>query len=329
MAFDLFRRDQQRTRILTGLSLLFWILGTAGILLLVINLNRMMLDGQNHSYGSPHPSVFQPAPDDPINNLIHQDLRPIAFTKICAVVEASVVALLIAALLTVALIFSSRQTTLNRINISLMQISEQLSRVRQNAPPGGGTPAMPADMAYSLPPASGRFGMGGFIKALIVLALLLLLGMPALWLTARRQRSLALEEEARAHANLWHNYRRLSPFEAVKWKGQTPHIQIGGRWYELLSIDGLSADHVVALCQVMDPRDWQKRFEEDLVQVLTQSGHAIGVRATLEVKDLETGHVQVLKDVPMTEENRQALRRAGTTRPAPSLALPRSTGGGD
>jgi hypothetical protein len=47
-------------------------------------------------------------------------------------IGASIVALMIAALLTVLLIFSSRRATLSRINISLIQISEELRQMRQN-----------------------------------------------------------------------------------------------------------------------------------------------------------------------------------------------------
>lgn len=333
IAFELFRRDQQRTRILAVLSLLFWVVGTAGIFLLVANLNHIVMESQVHSYAAPRPSVFQPPQTNSGTdgmNLAPQGLHPIALTKICAVVEMSVVALLIAALLTVSLVFSSRQATLNRINISLMQIAEQLSRAPQAAAPPGG---VPPGILYSLPPASGRWGTNALIKILIVLAILLLLGVPILWLAARataaRHEAMAMAEVVRARANMWRGYPELSPFEAVQWKGTTPCVQVGGKWYELLSIDGLPADHVVALCQTLDPDNWQKRFEEDLVEVLMRGGHPIGNRTTLEVKDLESGEHMVLKDVKMTEENRQALWRAGTTRPsAPSLTLGR-TGGGE
>src|SRR5438552_2773312 len=98
IAFELFQRDQRRTRILAALSLLFWVLGTAGIFLLVFNLNRIVMQAQIHSYGPLHPSVFQKLPNDPgmdsVDGFLHDRLPPIAFTKICAVVEMSVVALL-------------------------------------------------------------------------------------------------------------------------------------------------------------------------------------------------------------------------------------------
>ena len=51
---------------------------------------------------------------------------------------AAVPALLLAALGTVWLVFSSRRATLNQINLSLAEISEQLRRMRQPAPPPDG-----------------------------------------------------------------------------------------------------------------------------------------------------------------------------------------------
>lgn len=314
IAFELFRRDQQRTRVLAVLSLLFWVLGTAGIFLLVFALNRMVVDMQIHSYGSPHPSSLGSdfaagaGGGDPAETFIHRNFPPLAFTKMCVVVEASVVALLIAALLTVALVFSSRQATLNRINLSLMQISEQLTQPRQG-PPGEGPPAGGASSWYSIPPGGGWSASSILIKLLLALVVLLLVGVPALWMGAKTTAQRAALAE-------WRKQRQLSPFEAVQWKGTTPHVQVGGKWYELLSMDGLSAAQIVARCQALDPEHWQKRFEEDLVEVLMRTGHPIGDRTMLEVKDLETGQIRVLMDVPLTRENRDALWRAASTRPS-------------
>lgn len=321
VAFELFRRDQKRTHLLAVLSLLFWVLGTAGIFLLVFTLNRMVMDARLHSYSESRPSAPATQPGGAggmsVDRLIHTDLPPIAFTKICAVVEASVVALLIAALLTVALVFSSRQATLNRINLSLMQISEQLMQSRQG-PPGDAAPGGAASSWYSLPPAGTGAVSSVLIRLLLALVLLLLLGVPALWLgaratAAREARRAAIE--ARDALRPWHGYPRLSPFEGVQWKDTRPNVQVRGKWYELVSMDGLSAAQIIAQCRAMDSRNWQKRFEEDLVEVLARTGHPIGDRTMLEVKDLETGQLGVLPDVPLTRENRDALWRAASTRP--------------
>jgi hypothetical protein len=68
--------------------------------------------------------------------------------------------------------------------------------------------------------------------------------------------------------------------------------------------------------QALDAKPWQKRFEEDLVEVLVRTGHPIGDRTMLEVKDLETGQMRVLMDVPLTRENHDAIWRAASKRPA-------------
>src|SRR4051794_26323047 len=43
IAMSLVRRDQRRTWVLAALSLVLWIVGTAGMLLLVIGLNRLVI----------------------------------------------------------------------------------------------------------------------------------------------------------------------------------------------------------------------------------------------------------------------------------------------
>ena len=301
LAFELFRRDQKRTYILAALSILFWVIGAAGIFLLVFSLNRIVMDLQLNS------TALGSGATGSMDRFVHQNLPPIAFTKICVVIEVSVVSLLIAAMLTVALVFSSRQAPLNRINLSLMQISEHLLHSRQSTP-GHEPPAADTNMWYTIPPTNGWSIGSTLIKLLVTLVILVLIGVPAMWVAARASAE-------RAALAAWHAQRQLSPFEAVRWEGSTPHVQVGGKWYELLSIDGLSAAQVVARCQVLDSSQWKKRFEEDLVEVLARTGHPIGDQTMLEVKDPQTGKVQALMDVPLTAENRQALWRAASTRP--------------
>jgi hypothetical protein len=312
IAYELFRRDRLRTRLLAGLSLFFWLVGTGGIFLLAFALNRLVIDVRVESYRAAHPGMFYQPPGDMevarVTDFIHHSLP---------YVEASVVALMLAALFTVALIFSSRQATLNRINISLLQISEQLRGLQGQGVPAVGGAAGRGDFGYSLPPGMGRSPFGAFVKAMLVLALLVFLGFLALcvWYRAASQsRAQAVAEEARA--NVWNGFPRLSPFEAVRWEGQTPHVMVGGKWYELVSMNGLPAPQIVSFCKSLDERFWQKRFEEDLIEVLTRSGCTPGTTAMLEVKSLDTGETKILRDVPMTSENREALCRAGTTRPS-------------
>ncbi len=107
-------------------------------------------------------------------------------------------------------------------------------------------------------------------------------------------------------------YPRLSPFEAIRWRGLVPEVRVQGVWYELLSLNGISSQEIVAFLKSMGKdEEWQqKRFEEDLVEVLSVMGHDAGKSATLKVRQLDSGQEKVLKDVPMTEENRNRLRDA-------------------
>jgi hypothetical protein len=150
IAMSLVRRDQRRTWVLAALSLVLWIVGTAGMLLLVIGLSRLVifirvadvtpkppakqtLNSQAASDRQP-PTTISDRDDKMLQgtSLIHHSLP---------LIGGSVVALLLAAMFTVLLIFSSRRATLNRINISLAQIAEQLKLLmeQRNSRGGGST----------------------------------------------------------------------------------------------------------------------------------------------------------------------------------------------
>ena len=63
-------------------------------------------------------------------------------------------------------------------------------------------------------------------------------------------------------------------------------------------------------CKKTYPDLWQKRFEEDLVEVLTKMGHKPGATVKLKVRPLDAKDAHVLERVPMTKENRTALWKA-------------------
>ena len=105
-------------------------------------------------------------------------------------------------------------------------------------------------------------------------------------------------------------YPKLAPFSAVRWKDSTPEVKVNDVWYELLAIDGTEAGAVVRFCQRTEANLWQKRFEEDLVEMMARLGHEPGEKVTLKVRDLKTGKAETLKDVPNTHANRQAIWEA-------------------
>jgi len=105
-------------------------------------------------------------------------------------------------------------------------------------------------------------------------------------------------------------YAKLAPFSAVRWKDATPEVKVKDTWYELLAIDDTEAKDIVKFCKDREEKLWQKRFEEDLVEMMARMGHEPGEKVTLKLRELDTGKTVVLKDVPNTHENRQAIWQA-------------------
>ena len=135
IAHAILRQQKWQTRIFAGLSIFFWLIATGGMLLLVYGLNRFIIFVRTGS-GLPWNPVSAAPTTGPLSQaqrdmfwgteLIHHTLPYIA---------GSVVALMLAALFTVLLVFSSRRATLMRINLSLMQISEELKQMRNKETP--------------------------------------------------------------------------------------------------------------------------------------------------------------------------------------------------
>jgi hypothetical protein len=205
-------------------------------------------------------------------------------------VGGSILALLLAALCTVLLVFCSRQATLNTISLSLAQMSEQLRLLGQPA----GAASAPAEAApvqtVILPTARWGGWRVGFI--LLCLMLVILLGV---------FRRMARDMEA------WSGYPLLSPFQAARWVQETPQVEIGGKWYELLGVNDLPVARIIAFSKSLDADTWRKHFDEDMTELLDRLGHGRGATATVQVRDLSSGNVQTLPEVPMTEENRRAI----------------------
>ena len=116
-------------------------------------------------------------------------------------------------------------------------------------------------------------------------------------------------------------YEKLAPYRAIRWREAgdewAAEVEIDGRWTRLLKIDSRPVADIVAFSQKTFPDNWQKRFSEDLVEVLTRMKHPPGPTVDLTLQDLKTATVRVLRDVPMTHENRQAIWRARNQRRPP------------
>ncbi|MCA9006187.1 MAG: hypothetical protein KDA70_13025 [Planctomycetaceae bacterium] len=105
-----------------------------------------------------------------------------------------------------------------------------------------------------------------------------------------------------------------SPFAAVRWQAAQPEVKLGNEWYQLVSLNGIAASEIVEFSKQTYDAKWQKRFEEDLVELLTRMGHPPADSVTLEVQSLDSTEKKTLKEVPMTYENRRAIRNAARER---------------
>ena len=106
---------------------------------------------------------------------------------------------------------------------------------------------------------------------------------------------------------------RNPPFAAVL-AGVPTGSQVGDEWFTLVSLDGIAAEDIVAFSRETFEDQWQKRFEEDLVELLTRMGHPPGDTVTLVVQSLGSLKTRTLENVPMTEANRRAIHEAARAR---------------
>jgi hypothetical protein len=128
LSSELISRDRWRVRLLAGLTTLLWLGGIAGVLYMVFWFNRFII--------ADAPIDADGAGALHAGELLHTKMELHHSLETCM---AAVPALLLAALGTVWLVFSSRRATLNQINLSLAEISDQLRQMRQTAqPPEGG-----------------------------------------------------------------------------------------------------------------------------------------------------------------------------------------------
>ncbi len=285
IADELFRRDHQRVRLLAALSFFLWLLFAAGMFLLVFGLRDFV---QSVRIGPELANGAGAATQEQLKfwstDLIHHSMP---------FVLGSVVALPLAAISMLMVVFSSRQATLKRINLSLLQLSAQLTQERAgtSSEPAQAvaTAITPVNYTLSKRSSAGRFFFNVIVGLLVAAAALITFA----FIT-----------------NPWHGYPRTLPFAAIRWQGETPQVEVEGTWYQLLSVNDVPVEQIIAFSKSMGATTWQKHFDEDLVELLTLMGHTPGVTATLQVEDLNSAKTEILKDVPMTEANRLAIRRA-------------------
>jgi ABC-type phosphate/phosphonate transport system permease subunit len=126
LAEQVLRRDRRRVRLLTGLTLLLWLLAAAGIGLVLYGFYWHWVPKQMQLMKHTAEGVV-----DPDTRVRVEQFHLDVVAKAVAVMAISVAILGVATLCTVLLIFASRRATLRQVNASLLEISEQLSQLRQ------------------------------------------------------------------------------------------------------------------------------------------------------------------------------------------------------
>ncbi|TWU47265.1 D-alanyl-D-alanine carboxypeptidase precursor [Rubripirellula tenax] len=104
------------------------------------------------------------------------------------------------------------------------------------------------------------------------------------------------------------NHPKLSPFAAVRWNASKPEVRLREEWFQLILLNDVSVAEIVEFSRKTYGDKWQKRFEEDLVELMARMGHPTNNDVNLVVQSLTSGEQSVRKNVPMTEDNRKAIR---------------------
>ncbi|QDU72903.1 hypothetical protein [Mucisphaera calidilacus] len=153
-----------------------------------------------------------------------------------------------------------------------------------------------------------RFGFGGYLGMLLVVCVISAVVLPTGLAATEWVRGVVTTPPVEGV-----DFPRLSPFEAVDWgdgDSSVPRVKVDGVWYFLGSIDAVPIDDLVEFSKATYGERWQKRIDEDLVEVMTLMGHAPGETVRLRMVTVETTEFAFLKDVAMTEANRRAVREA-------------------
>jgi hypothetical protein len=111
-------------------------------------------------------------------------------------------------------------------------------------------------------------------------------------------------------ANLMQKPPKLSPFTEVHFEAQKPIVQFRGKRYELVTLDEIPAEKIVRASRDNFGDLWEKRFAEDLVEVLWLMGHKPKSQVSLQLRDPKSGQSVTITDAAMTEANRRQVRDA-------------------
>lgn len=74
---------------------------------------------------------------------------------------------------------------------------------------------------------------------------------------------------------------KASPFTAVKWENNHPIVQFNAEWYHFEKLEDFSKKEILDFCKKQFGHKWQKRFSEDLVEVLNGLGYQPNINVSL------------------------------------------------
>ena len=121
--------------------------------------------------------------------------------------------------------------------------------------------------------------------------------------------SLCRSSEGRA-APPSRGWARLSPFTDVNVRGDAATVQFDGQTYELVSIDDVATKAILALAKKSYGNLWEKRFVEDIVEVLERLGRRPEKTVKLLLRDPQSGALKTVDRAPLTAENRRRVYAA-------------------
>ena len=99
---------------------------------------------------------------------------------------------------------------------------------------------------------------------------------------------------------------KASPFTAVDWENNEPLVKFEEEWYRFLALDTLSKEKILNFCKTEYGEKWQKRFSEDLVEVLRAMSYNPKKEVKLKLK--KNGEIYDLTGT-LSGENRQKIRK--------------------
>lgn len=129
----------------------------------------------------------------------------------------------------------------------------------------------------------------------------------AFWVSIRRSPN-DKQETLDGGARPGQRWTRLSPFTKVQClDGDNVQVQFDGKDYELLSIDDLPTAKILQASRKQFGERWEKRFVEDIVEVLTGMGHPPGDNVKLALRDPQTAETHTVARAPLTHDNRRTV----------------------